>query len=166
MRFPGVVACATARLLRLGPRSTLRRAMLLRGIRLGFEATNRRDFDLLLARYHPDAETHHHPETHELAYEPILRGREGVLRFFEQWLAEWEEVRYEPVELVDPGGSRFMVLSEIVGKGRESGVPARQEFAQLFEIEDGWIIRVDAWMGPWEEALGALRRSLAPESQA
>jgi ketosteroid isomerase-like protein len=140
--------------------------MLLQGIRLGFEATNRRDFELLLARYHPDAETHHHPETHELAYEPILRGREGVLRFFEQWFAEWQQVQYEPVELVDPGGNRFMVLSEIVGKGRESGAPARQEFAQLFELQDGWIIRVDAWMGPWEEALGALRRSLASEPQA
>jgi ketosteroid isomerase-like protein len=156
MRFPKVVARATARLLRLGPRSPLRRAMLLQGVRLGFEATNRRDFDLLLARYHPDAATHHHPQTHELAYEPSLRGREGVLRFFEQWLAEWEEVRYEPVELLDPGGNRFMVLSEIVGTGRESGVPVREKFAQLFEIENGWIVRVDAWMGPWDEALEAV----------
>ena len=155
MRFPRTVARVTARL-PSHPRSRLRRAIIVHGTRLGFEATNRGDFDLLLARYHPEAETHHHPHTHELAYDPTLRGREGVVRFFEQWLAEWEDVRYEPVELVDPGGDRFMVLSEIVATGRESRVPVKQQFAQLFELREGWIVRVDAWMGPWSEALEGL----------
>ena len=123
MRFPSTVARITARL-PSDPRSRLRRAIIVHGTRLGFEATNRGDFDLLLASYHPQAETHHHPHTHELAYEPTLRGREGVLRFFEEWLEEWEDVRYEPVELVDPGGDRFTVLSEIFATGRESGVCA------------------------------------------
>ena len=94
IRFPGVVARITARLPG-DPRSRLRRAVIVHGTRLGFEATNRGDFDLLLARYSPEAETHHHPHTHELAYEPTLRGREGVLRFFEEWLEEWEEVGYD-----------------------------------------------------------------------
>jgi len=155
MRFPSTVARITARL-PSDPRSRLRRAIIVHGTRLGFEATNRGDFDLLLASYHPQAETHHHPHTHELAYEPTLRGREGVLRFFEEWLEEWEEVRYEPVELVDPGGDRFTVLSEIFATGRESGVQTRQQFAQLFELKEGWIVRVDAWMGPWDEALRGL----------
>jgi ketosteroid isomerase-like protein len=136
--------------------------VLAHGVKIGFEAVNRRDFDSLLAPYHPEAETHHHPHAHELIQGPTLIGREGVLRFFEQWLEEWEDVRYEPVELVDPGGDRFMVLSEIVGKGRESGVPVRQQFAQLFEMNDGWIVRVDAWMGPWADALGGL--GLSPDA--
>jgi len=48
------------------------------------------------------------------------------------------------------------VLSEIFATGRESGVQTRQQFAQLFELKEGWIVRVDAWMGPWDEALRGL----------
>jgi ketosteroid isomerase-like protein len=155
MRFSGVVARVLARLPR-DPRSRLRRVALVQGVKLGFEATNRRDFDSLLARYNAEAETHHHPQTHEFVHGTTLRGPEGVRSFFEQWLEVWEDVRYEPVELVDPGGDRFMVLSWIVAKGREGGVPVRQQFAQLFEMNQGWIARVDAWMGPWDEALEGL----------
>jgi hypothetical protein len=88
-----------------------------------------------------------------------------VLRFFEEWLRAWADARYEPVELVDPGGDRFMVLSEIVATGEQSRVPVRQQFAQLFELKEGWIVRVDAWMGPWDEAvdgLGARLRAHPP----
>jgi hypothetical protein len=155
VRFPGMAA-RFLRWLPNDPRSRLRRAALVYGTRIGFEATNCGDFDSLLARYHPEAETHHHPHSHELASEPILYGRQGVLRFFDQWLEAWEAVRYTPFELLDAGGNWFMVLSEIVGTGRESGIPVHQQFAQLFEMKEGWIFRVDAWMGPWEEALEAV----------
>jgi ketosteroid isomerase-like protein len=154
LRFPGLAR----RLARLPshPGSRVRRAALVHGVRVGFAATNRRDFESLLARYHPDAETHHHPDSHELIHEPLLRGREGVVRFFEQWLETWDDVRYEPVELLDPGGERFMVLSQIAATGRGSGVPVRQPFAQLFQLKDGLIVRVDAWLGPWNDAIEGL----------
>src|SRR4051794_27431127 len=56
LRFPRLAVAYLRLIGKLPPRSRLRQAALWRGIRLGVEAFNRRDLDVVAIVYHPDLE--------------------------------------------------------------------------------------------------------------
>src|SRR5919108_3011972 len=81
VRFPALVPWLRAAIVRLPRHSRLRRAMLVRSVRQGYAAVNRRDFDLARTAYDPDCE--YHPE--QAAFpdaEPVYYGRDGLFRQF------------------------------------------------------------------------------------
>ena len=104
------------------PRSRLRRAMVRRSVRLGFEgplraATSRRGF----VNFHPHFESMFAPE---LNGGSTLRTSMGEARraseFQREWTSEWGDIRYDADEIIDLG-HRVMVLGRLEAKGLRSG---------------------------------------------
>jgi len=79
-----------------------------------------------------------------LASEPdTYRGVDGVRRWFDSFYEAMDEVRIEPVDLVDAGDGRVAVEFRLVARGRTSGIEAAQEAAMLVRLRDGLILRFE-----------------------
>jgi ketosteroid isomerase-like protein len=85
----------------------------------------------------------------------IYRGREGVRRFARQLLEAWSELRQEPSEYL-AAGERALVLIAIEGRGRASGVRARERIAHVWTLRDGRVAALK-YFGDIAEAQRALR---------
>ena len=140
LRFPSVVKFVTRALWRLPPRSWPRRAVLLRASRSGFDATNRGDFESSFMLYHPDVEHITPPNLVELGFDPVYRGREARFEFQRRWSAEWGELRFEPEEMLDLG-DRLLFVGRVKGSGLSSGAGFESDWAVLYTISAGQVIR-------------------------
>jgi hypothetical protein len=68
-------------------------------------------------------------------------GRETWLEGQRRWLDDWEELRYEPDEVLDLGDDRFLLLGGGRGTGRSSGIVVDTEWGLLANISDGLLSR-------------------------
>ena len=139
LRYPGVFALGARMAWRLHPRSSLRRALLRRSVRLGFEAANRGDHEATFLLYHPDCESTFASQLATLG-ERGTRGRDERRRWQERWRAEWGEFRFEPDEVIDLE-DRQLVVGRISGSGLSSGAAVDSEWAALFTSSAGRVIR-------------------------
>jgi ketosteroid isomerase-like protein len=115
-----------------------------------YEALNRREVDVMLARCRADVEMYVAPSQTDLDLERVYRGRGGAARALETWLGAWAEYRVETRELIDLG-DRVVVLSQQFGRGKESGVEVATPHAAVITFEQGWAVRVQFYRG-WDEA--------------
>jgi ketosteroid isomerase-like protein len=70
----------------------------------------------------------------------VHRGPEGVRRFFASWMSPWERFEVDRLDLIEAGDAVVM-LSQITGVGRDSGVEVTMRAADVFYLEDGKIVR-------------------------
>ena len=119
-------------------------------MRVLYEALNRRELDVMLARCHPDVEMHVARSQTQLDFEGVYRGRDGAARALETWLDAWADYRVETRELVDLG-DRVVVLSQQFGRGKVSGLEVETPHATVITFEQGWAVRVQLYWD-WEEA--------------
>jgi ketosteroid isomerase-like protein len=140
---------------RLPPSSRLRRWVVVRGVRLIYEALNRGEVDVLAARCHPEVEIHTARVETELDLERVYRGREGLARLHDSWGDAWEEFRWEPVELID-FGDRLVILARQIGRGKGSGAQVELPHAGVVTFDRGWAVRIQFYWD-WEEAERAAR---------
>ena len=80
------------------------------------------------------------------------QGREGLLANVMRVNEAFEELTYEPLELIDLG-ERVLAHVRVFGTGRQ-GITAEFKFGQLWTIQNGKAVRVDNYAG-WEDALEA-----------
>jgi ketosteroid isomerase-like protein len=153
LRFPRVAALLARAVWRLPQGSRLRRALLRRVVTLGWEAMNRVDLEFGLAFYHPDVESIFDPRAQTLGFENS-RGREVRLRALAQIYAEFREMHFHPDELIDLGEDRLLVTGRMKGTGLRSGAPFDMEWANLWTISGGRVVR-DQQFGDRAEALEA-----------
>ena len=63
---------------------------------------------------------------------------------FHRWRAEtedvWEDMRLEPIEFRD-AGNRVLVISQLIGKGKGSGVEVNRRSAQVATVRNGHLVR-------------------------
>jgi ketosteroid isomerase-like protein len=140
LRFPRALSFLARMVWQLPPRSRLRQAIIRRAVRLGTEATNRGDYEATFTLFHPDIELIPAPEQVGLGQDPLYRGRAERLRFQRRWSAEWGEFQFEPEEIVDLG-SRLLLVGRIEASGLSSGAAVDSEWATLFTISAGRVIR-------------------------
>ena len=57
----------------------------------------------------------------------VYHGREGVRRFFREWLAPWTDYAIEARDCIDAGGAVVLVFRQ-TGTGKESGVRTERDF--------------------------------------
>ena len=138
--FPSVVRFVAAAVFRLPPRSRLRHAVLRRVAQIGFDATNRKDFASGFLLYHPDCELVTPRIFVALGFDPVYHGRQARLEFQRSWSAEWGEVRFEPVEVLDLG-ERLLFLGGVKGSGVSSGAAVESDWGVLFTLSAGRLIR-------------------------
>jgi ketosteroid isomerase-like protein len=118
--------------------------MLVRTVRQGYAAVNRRDFNLVLTVYDPDYEYH---QQHEAFPDWDLGsvGHDGFRKFWRQVLEAFDDIRFDPEEILDLG-DRMLVTAQVSGHGTESGVPMNQKLFQLFTYRRGLIVRQDDFL--------------------
>ena len=156
LRFPSVLALLARAGWRLPPRSRLRQVLIRRYVRLGFEATNRGDYEAANALNHPDVEAIWPPRLATIGVEPGTRGREERVRFQRRWSTEWGEFRFEPEELIDFGDGRLLTVGRITGSGLSSGAAFDSDWAVLHTVSAGRVIREQVFLDHGEalEAAG------------
>jgi ketosteroid isomerase-like protein len=84
----------------------------------------------------------------------VLRGREGVLKYFAALDSAWELFQILPVELREQGDS-LVVLGRLMGRGRGSGASTDAPLGMAFDIRDGLIARIRGYLDT-DEALDAV----------
>lgn len=109
------------------------------GLRRVIEAFNSGDIERILASTHPDFEAVVPPE---FSAEPdSYHGHEGVRRYFDTFAEAMEDVRFEPGRVWD-AGDLLVVTMRMTVRGRRTGIPVEQRFAQTWGIRDGRALSV------------------------
>ena len=135
------------------PQSRLRQAIVPRLVRSGIEAANRGDLQVTFANYDRDVEFFPPTSLAGLGDEASYHGLEARIRYEQQWRAEWGDFRYEPDELRDLG-DRMLVIGRIRTSGLSSGAATDSDFANLFTLSGGRVIREQVFFNR-DEALEA-----------
>ncbi|HWG09130.1 MAG TPA: nuclear transport factor 2 family protein [Solirubrobacteraceae bacterium] len=93
-------------------------------------------------------------ETPVLDVSGVYRGRDAAKRFWREWLAAWESMRFE-YELVD-AGDRVVMLFDMQMRGRSTGIDMPfGKVAWVFTYRGGLLIHQKFYMGQ-AEALKAV----------
>jgi ketosteroid isomerase-like protein len=140
LRFRRVVIAVMRVAGRLPPGSRLRRGVLLRAAQTGFAAINRGDFESSFLVYHPHVEIITPAPLVEMGFDPVYRGRDARFDYQRKWTAEWGEMRFLPTEMLDLG-ERVLFVGRIEGTGLSSGAAVDTDWALLYTLSEGQLIR-------------------------
>jgi ketosteroid isomerase-like protein len=145
VRFPALYRMHADSVMRLSPRSRLRRLLLARSVGLAYAAANRRDFDLVLLGWDPGSEYHPSGDLLPPDLETVFYGHDGYLRLWRYWLDAFEDIRWDPEEILD-FGDRFLVTTQQRGRGSGSGVAVSEPVFQLFTVRRGLVVRQEDFL--------------------
>jgi len=144
-------------LARLPPSSRVRRLLVTRRVSRAYAAANRGDFDVVLAGM--DLGSYEYRPSRDLLppdLEPVFRGREGYLQLWRYWREAFEDIRWDPEEMLD-FGDKVVVTTRQSGHGSGSGVGVSKPVFQVFTLRRGLVIRQEDFLDR-EEALEAAAR--------
>lgn len=138
VRFPVLYRLLADALMRLPPRSRLRRLMVTRVAGRGGAAVNRRDFEVLFLTMEPSIE--YHPAGDQLppGMDPVSYGHDGYRKVWQQMIDSFEDFHAEPEELFDLGDT-LLATTQYRGHGSGSGVPVNLPLFQLFRLRRGLV---------------------------
>ena len=132
--------------------------MVARRIGRAYAAANRRDFDAVLVGM--DLGTYEYRPSRDLLppdLEPVFYGKDGYLQLWRYWLDAFEDIRWDPEEVLD-FGDKLLVRTYQRGHGSGSGVGVSEPVFQLFTLRRGLVIRQEDFLNHGE-ALDAVRLS-------
>jgi ketosteroid isomerase-like protein len=76
----------------------------------------------------------------------IMRGPQEIRQaIHEEDLEAWDERRFEPQQFID-AGDRIVVLQHEFRRGKGSGIEVENDTAVTFEVRNGRVIRIRAYM--------------------
>jgi len=141
VRFPALYRLVADALMRL-PRSRLRRLIVARFVQRGYAAPNRRDFDLVFMGLAPDTDYEYRPSADLIApdQDAVFHGRDGYLRMWRTWLDAFEDLRFEPEEVLDLG-DKLLATVQVRGHGSGSGVAVSERVFQLLQLRRGLVVK-------------------------
>jgi ketosteroid isomerase-like protein len=96
---------------------------------------NRREIDRALESTHPDLEMDWSNSIGPL--KGVYRGRKEVLGFWQSFLEAWDEVRWDPQEIIEVDEARLIVVNRVRMHGKHSGADVEATGVQLWTITDG-----------------------------
>jgi ketosteroid isomerase-like protein len=88
--------------------------------------------------FHPDAEYRTLPTDPDAA---VHRGIDEIARHFRDWGEAFSDLRSEPIEIKGNGDSVF-VWVRLTGQGTLSRLPVESEYAGVWTLREGKVIRV------------------------
>jgi len=138
---------------RLSPRSRLRRAVVARRVRQGYEALNRGDMEVLYLGNDPGVEWHMAKDEAGVPFggdfDDVYYGAEGLRAWAGKWREAWDEFRLETEEVIDCH-DRLVVLLRVRVRGKGSHVEVERPIAQVLTLgRDGRAVRVENF---WDRA--------------
>jgi ketosteroid isomerase-like protein len=134
--------------------------LLTRAVRLGFSAIEREDYEEVTALPSPDIEMYLLPDAPEERpgdTQAVYVGAAEWARSPSLWTTDFDDVRWEPREIFDPGGDRLAARVERIGRGTRSGVEVRDQEFHVAQFERGRLRR--HWIVRTKEAMLALLQS-------
>ena len=104
-------------------------------VRQAFDAVSRGDIDGLLRVCDEEIVI---PQPSELPDASSLRqyGHDGVLEAFAIWPEQWDDYRVGDVRVLADSADDVIVAITTSGRGKQSGVEVRMDFAFLFTVKD------------------------------
>jgi ketosteroid isomerase-like protein len=102
-------------------------------------------------RLHPEIQWHldsAHPD------QRVLRGRDEVVPYFQDWRAAFDDIRVNPTDYIDAGAH---VVMPFVAYGRLKGSAAEVPLAEtwVFEVREGLVVEVREFLAT-DQALKAV----------
>jgi ketosteroid isomerase-like protein len=122
-------------------------------VRRSYDAFNTGDLDAWIEEFlDPEIEWQAAREDPDAA---LHRGHDEIRRYAAQWTEAYEDLRLNPLEVLD-AGDRVFSWVHVTGRGRASGMALDMEQAQVGTIRDGKTVRVDEYFDKTEalEAAG------------
>jgi len=152
VRWPGLAHLTTASVLRLPRGSRLRRAMLERSARAGYEAWNRDDLEPARAYADPEIEVHVvRGSDSPVGFDDVYHGPDGYCRMMEEWSAAWRSWRIELEDVLEVAPNKILLAGHHIGVGLASGAEVEHWAATLYTFRRGKILRVDAFFSADKE---------------
>jgi ketosteroid isomerase-like protein len=71
----------------------------------------------------------------------LIRGKDAVRAYLQDWIDTFDEFRFELVEVIDAGGGKIVAVERFSGRARLSGVETAQILGNVFTIRDRKIAR-------------------------
>ena len=68
-----------------------------------------------------------------------MHGKEAVRAYLQDWLDMFDDFKIEPVESIDAGGDRVVVVQRVGGRAKLSGVETEMDVPVVYTIRDGKI---------------------------
>ncbi len=84
------------------------------------------------------------------------RGRAGFVEFMSMWTEDFADYSIQTERLIDAPGDSVVALLTQSATGRASGAPVVQEYAFVYDLADGELVRMRAYLDRTEalEAAG------------
>jgi ketosteroid isomerase-like protein len=117
-------------------------------VRAGYEAFNRRRFDIASKAFDADVEWIDPPD---FPGGRTVRGREAVERHWASMVSFWEQFDAEVKEIIQAGEDWVIVLMLNHVQGR-AGVATQQRFAHVWMVRDGRVTQCRVYTG-WDQGL-------------
>ncbi len=127
--------------------------MVRRAIVSGWQATSRRDFELVRVRYAHDVEIEFDPDAEAIGLSGPFQGHEGILEREQTFQEEWERWEAVPAIVLDLG-DQAVVLGTLYLAGKASGLELERQVAQVVTIRDGLAVHDQVFLG-WDKGLRA-----------
>lgn len=110
-------------------------------VRQAWDAWLGGDPEGMLAQYDPEIvwDLTHFRDWPDKTY----RGKDGVRRFFAEWLEVWDAYEVGVDEILAAPDGRVVSLAWNRGKGRKSGLSMHIKWGQIATVKDGKICRLD-----------------------
>ena len=115
---------------------------------------NAKERESFLALFHPEAIWSSAIKREVEGGEGLYRGREEIGRFWDEWHALWDELEIIVSEIRSPDDGRVFAWGALRGSGKASGAGTERPFGWVFQVEDGLIREIRAYLTR-EEALEA-----------
>src|SRR3954451_12263687 len=102
-------------------------------------AYNRGDLDTLLAYCADDID--YRAVEGALGDRGPIHGKAAVRAYFQDWLDTFDDLKAEPLELIDAADEQVVTVLRFGGRAKLSGVETDLTFAVAYTIRDGKIAR-------------------------
>jgi len=120
-------------------------------LRAGYEAAAAGNVEFVLGLMDSEVRLHDRPEAPDAT---TYRGHEGVIQALFASLDTFEDFLFVPQQFFE-AGDKIVVVLEITGRGKVSGVPVEERLAHLWTIRDGRVTELQVFSDP-NDALDAV----------
>jgi ketosteroid isomerase-like protein len=82
----------------------------------------------------------------EMAEQRSYRGREEFVEFMRRWTEDFDGYSIQREELIDAGNDRVVGVFRQFATGKVSGAPVELEYSLVYDLMDGRLARVRAYL--------------------
>jgi ketosteroid isomerase-like protein len=75
-----------------------------------------------------------------------MHGIPAARRYAEDWFDTFDELSWEPEELIDVGDDQVVAVVHVSGRAKASGIRTELRYASVATIRDGKVVRVREYL--------------------